>query len=176
MFLADLSSRDGFIPLPESMQITLPALGLIDAINILPMLMGVVFFLQQKYTTAATPPASEQAAQQQKMMKWMTLLFPVFLYNAPSGLTLYILTSTTVGVIESRRVRAHLKELEESGELYKKKETKPGGFMDRLSKAVEAKQKEAAAKKGGNTPESSGPKLPTDKKKKKRRGKGGNRF
>lgn len=176
MFLADLSSRDGFIPLPESMQFNLPALGLIDAINILPLLMGFVFFLQQKYTTAATPPASEQAAQQQKMMKWMTLLFPVFLYNAPSGLTLYILTSTTVGVIESRRVRAHLKELEDSGELYKKKETKPGGFMDRLSKAVEAKQKEAAAKKGGSPAQSAGPKLPTDKKKKKRRGKGGNRF
>lgn len=178
MFLADLSTRDGFIPLPESWSFNMPALGLIDAINILPLLMGIVFFLQQKYTTAATPPASEQAAQQQKMMKWMTLLFPVFLYNAPSGLTLYILTSTTVGVIESRRVRAHLKELEESGELYKKKETKPGGFMDRLSKAVEEKQKEAMAKKGGGgtSTQPSGPKLPTDKKKKKRRGKGGNRF
>ena len=54
-------------------------------------------------TTDAQPPATTpEQVQQQKMMKWMSLLFPVFLYNGPSGLNLYILTSTTIGIIESK--------------------------------------------------------------------------
>jgi len=69
----------------------------IGALNILPILLAVVFFLQQKYTPK--PPATTpEQQQQQKMMQWMSLLFPVFLYNGPSGLNLYILTSTTIGI------------------------------------------------------------------------------
>jgi YidC/Oxa1 family membrane protein insertase len=85
----------------------------IGALNILPILLAVVFFLQQKYTPK--PPATTpEQAQQQKMMQWMSLLFPVFLYNGPSGLNLYILTSTTIGIIESKRIRDHIKEREEA--------------------------------------------------------------
>ena len=47
------------------------------------------------------------------MMQWMTLLFPIFLYGGPSGLNLYILTSTTIGIIESKRIRDHIKQREE---------------------------------------------------------------
>ena len=50
--------------------------------------------------------------QQRKMMKWMSLLFPVMLYSGPSGLTLYILTSTTIGIIESKIIRDHIKQRE----------------------------------------------------------------
>jgi membrane protein insertase Oxa1/YidC/SpoIIIJ len=42
------------------------------------------------------------------------LLFPLFLYNGPSGLNLYILTSTTIGIIESKSIRKHIKEREEA--------------------------------------------------------------
>jgi YidC/Oxa1 family membrane protein insertase len=85
----------------------------IGALNILPILLAVVFFLQQKYTPK--PPATTpEQQQQQKMMQWMSLLFPVFLYNGPSGLNLYILTSTTIGIIESKRIRDHIKEREEA--------------------------------------------------------------
>ena len=52
--------------------------------------------------------------QQRKMMKWMSLLFPVMLYNGPSGLNLYILTSTSIGIIESKIIRDHIKEREEA--------------------------------------------------------------
>ena len=78
------------------------------------------------------------------MMRFMVLLFPVFLYSAPSGLTLYILASTTAGVVDSYIVRRHVKQQEEAGLLFVKKERKPGGFMDRLSKAMEEKQKQMA--------------------------------
>ena len=47
------------------------------------------------------------------MMLWMsTFLFPLFLYNGPSGLNLYILTSTLVGIIESKVIRDHIKQRE----------------------------------------------------------------
>jgi YidC/Oxa1 family membrane protein insertase len=142
-FLADLSSEDRFIPLPAAMQVTIPLIGQkLTAINILPILMGVVFYIQQKYMAAPSPNMSPEMKQQQAMMKWMmVILFPLMLFWAPSGLTLYILTSTAVGIVESKRVRAHIKELEDSGRLHEKKQRKPGGFMDRLMKAAEARQK-----------------------------------
>jgi membrane protein insertase Oxa1/YidC/SpoIIIJ len=47
------------------------------------------------------------------MMRWMSLLFPVLMYSMPSGLILYILTSTGIGVYESKRIRDHIKRREE---------------------------------------------------------------
>lgn len=83
----------------------------VDAFNVLPFLLAIVFWLQTKYTPK--PPATTpEQEQQQKMMQWMTLLFPIFLYNGPAGLNLYILTSTTIGIIESKIIRKHIKEKE----------------------------------------------------------------
>ena len=148
-FLGDLSSPDNFIRFAGD-GYTLNLLFIhptFAGINVLPLLMAVVFFFQQKLTTP--PPANEQAAQQQKMMKFMVLLFPVMLYSAPSGLTLYILASTCAGILDSYVVRKHVKQQEEAGLLLNatpKKPPKPGGFMDRMQKALEAKQREAAKK------------------------------
>ena len=141
-FLGDLSSPDQFIGLPgEGFTLNLYFIQpTFAAINILPILMAVVFYIQQRLTTP--PPANEQAAQQQKIMKFMVLLFPVMLYSAPSGLTLYILASTFAGIIDSYIVRKHVKEQEEAGTLFEKKTPKPGGFVDRMHKAVETKQQQ----------------------------------
>ena len=142
-FLADLSAPDNFIKFSGTgFSIPLFVINFhMTGINVLPILMGVMFFLQQKFTMP--PAANEQAAQQQKMMKFMTLLFPFFLYSAPSGLTLYILSSTTAGMIDSYFVRKHIKQQEESGELFKAKPRKEGGFMDRMQKTMAAKMEEA---------------------------------
>ena len=43
-----------------------------------------------------------------------SLLFPVLLYTGPSGLNLYILTSTAIGIWESKRVRDHIQAQEEA--------------------------------------------------------------
>jgi len=144
-FLADLSTYDKFIVFSESGGFTLPLIGTFipATFNILPILMGVMFYIQQQFTTP--PPADEQQAQQQKIMKFMMLLFPLFLYPAPSGLTLYILASSTAGMIDGYYVRKHIKAEEEAGTLFKKKEAKKGGFMDRIGKAVAEKQKEMEA-------------------------------
>ncbi len=141
-FLADLSSADRFIPLfadDGSHILNLLFIQLdYSSINLLPILMGITFFINMKFTTP--PPMNEQQATQQKIMRIMPLLFPFFLYSAPAGLTLYICASTMAGIVDSYIVRKHVKELEESGDLFKPKERKPGGFMDKLHKIAETKQ------------------------------------
>jgi YidC/Oxa1 family membrane protein insertase len=109
-WIHDLSKPDHFL--------TFHAVPLIfgwtvSAVNLLPFLLAIVFFFQTKLQPkpAALTPEQEQ---QQKMMQWMTLLFPLMLYNGPSGLNLYIFTSTGIGIIESKIIRDHIKQRDEA--------------------------------------------------------------
>jgi YidC/Oxa1 family membrane protein insertase len=109
-FLADLSAPDGLFHFSSPIPIGIPGvftLFSLASINLLPLLMAFVFYIQQKYTAPPiTPNMSEEQVQQQKIMKWMmVVMFPLMTYAAPSGLTLYILTSTCVGIIESRIIK-----------------------------------------------------------------------
>ncbi|HSW02779.1 MAG TPA: membrane protein insertase YidC [Sedimentisphaerales bacterium] len=113
-WITDLSAPDALIPLGN---LKVPLLGWpIGSLNLLPLLMGVAFYLQQKLTpmqqaSAATNP---QLAQQQKMMNiMMPLMFPLMLYTAPSGVNLYIMSSTFAGVIEQYVIKKHIREREE---------------------------------------------------------------
>jgi YidC/Oxa1 family membrane protein insertase len=142
-FLADLSTADHFIMVfPEPIKLNLLFIHPdFQAINIIPLLMMIVFYFQQKLMTP--PPANEQQAQTQRMMKWVTLLFPMFLYSAPSGLTLYILASTGAGIIDSYLVRKHIKKMEADGTLHEPaKGPKPGSLRDRINQAVESKRRQ----------------------------------
>ena len=68
-------------------------------------------FLQQKLMSSASASTGSQAAQQQKMMMWMMpIMMLLFLYRAPSGLNLYIMTSTAGGVLEQYIIRKHIRE------------------------------------------------------------------
>ena len=122
----------------------------ISSFNILPVLLAVVFYLQQEFTPK--PPATTPEQQtQQKMMKWMSLLFPIFLYNGPSGLNLYILTSTAIGIIESKRIRDHIRQQDE---LEKQEKIIVDAGMkkrddDRGGKGPKGGEKKAATRKGG---------------------------
>ena len=148
-FLADLAVSDRFIPLMEPSEDTILRLPIItldySAINILPFLMAIVMYFNMKFTTPP-PPENEtdeqrmQRKQQQMIMKIMPFIFPILLYSAPSGLTLYIAASTAAGIFDSYIVRKHIREMEASGELFKKKPRKPGGFVDRMQRAMEQKQ------------------------------------
>ncbi|HLL90291.1 MAG TPA: YidC/Oxa1 family membrane protein insertase, partial [Tepidisphaeraceae bacterium] len=85
----------------------------VDALNVLPILMGVVFYLQMKLQPKPATMTPEQE-QQQKMMMWMMpFIFPLVMYNGPAGLNLYILTSTTLGIIENKIIRKHIREQDE---------------------------------------------------------------
>ena len=84
------------------------------SINLLPVLLGIVFFFQMRFQMKLAPaPTDPQQAQTQKMSQFMVILFPLFLYNAPSGLNLYICASTVGGLIDTTLVRRHLKRIEE---------------------------------------------------------------
>jgi YidC/Oxa1 family membrane protein insertase len=110
-WITDLSAPDALFRFPA---VTLPLFGTLDSFNLLPILMGVAFYLQQKLTPTQAS-ADPQVAQQQKMMMiMMPVLFPLMLYKAPSGLNLYIMASTFAGVIEQYVIKKHIKEREEA--------------------------------------------------------------
>lgn len=100
--------------LPDEPLWTIPLLNMpIWGLNILPVLLGLAFFLQQKFSPTASS-GSAQAEQTKKMMALMIWIFPVMLYNSPSGLTLYIMTSTFVGLIENHFIKKHIREQDEA--------------------------------------------------------------
>lgn len=107
MFLADLSRPDNFIPLPWTFNI--PLLGRTSAINILPLILGVVFYLHQKIITPqTTTQLSPEQEQAQKIAKWMmVVMFPLFMYNQSAGLCLYFVTNSCVAIFEGHHIRAH---------------------------------------------------------------------
>jgi YidC/Oxa1 family membrane protein insertase len=137
-WITDLSVPDAAWTFPRVL--TVPILNWkIYSLNLLPILMGVAFYLQQKMmpsqANAATNP---QVAQQQKMMKIMLpIMFPLMLYNGPAGVNLYIMASTFAGVVEQHVIRKHIREKEEAeskglvaatsktGGKVKKKKSKP---------------------------------------------------
>ena len=110
-WITDLSAPDALVRFSA---VTLPLFGKLDSFNLLPILMGVAFYLQQRLMPSQAA-ANPQAVQQQKMMMvMMPLLFPMLLYKAPSGLNLYIMASTFAGVIEQYVIRKHIREREEA--------------------------------------------------------------
>jgi YidC/Oxa1 family membrane protein insertase len=160
-FLGDLAEPDKFIPLGFSFNIPLLSglIGSIESINLLPIILGFVFWAQQKYMTPPpTTPLSPEQETTQKIMKFMIVfMFPLLMYNAPSALALYFITNSTVGIIESKRIRAKVKAEDERREELKKAaannptlrkrvaneaEQQPKGFFARMQDAVERRQKE----------------------------------
>jgi YidC/Oxa1 family membrane protein insertase len=112
-WITDLSAPDALVSFSP---VEIPLLGWeLTAFNLLPILLGVAMFLQQKLMSPATAAAANpQMQQQQKMMLWMMpAMMLIFLYNAPSGLNLYIMTSVFGGVIEQKVIRKHIQEREE---------------------------------------------------------------
>ncbi len=111
-FLDDLSAPDAFIQFGAGFDV--PLMGHISSLNLLPLLLGVVFYAHQKYMTP--PPSAsmspEQETQQKIMRVMMVVIFPLFMYNAPSGLALYFITNSTLGIFESRYIRAHIDKID----------------------------------------------------------------
>ncbi len=167
-FLGDLSEPDRFFYFNEYYNIPLLSslMGPIHSINILPVILGVVFFIQQKYLT---PPTTMQLTpeqeMQQKMIKVMTVfMFPFFMYNAPSGLALYFIANSSLAILESKWIRSHM---EKTGMLdldrlkaereANKKAGGGGGFMERIMAAAQQRVEAAQAAGQKGRPGSQGP-------------------
>jgi len=110
-WITDLSVPDALFSFPA---IDLPLFGVLSSFNLLPILMGVAFYLQQKLMPSQSSTGSQAAQQQKMMMVMMPILFPLMLYKAPSGLNLYIMSSVSAGAIEQYIIRNHIREKEQN--------------------------------------------------------------
>lgn len=165
-FLGDLSEPDRFIYFNgRSFDIPLISgmMGPISSFNILPILLGFVFFAHQKYLTPPTTASlSPEQQQQQKIMKvMMVVMFPFIMYNAPSGLALYFIANSALGIFESRHIRISA---EKKGLLDVEK--KPGGKPGFMQRMMELAAQQQNAKAGGAParPHSRGPQQRRPKK------------
>lgn len=80
------------------------------------------------------------------------------MYNAPSGLLVYFLTNSVLAIIENHWIREHVKKHDLlNPDKYKKQKKPAGGFMQRLQKLAEDRQRQASAAKGGRNPNPRGP-------------------
>lgn len=144
-WIKDLSEPDYLIRFSHPLPLVLFGWHL-SGINLLPLLMAVVTFLNQKYLMPPPAVQSAEQEQQRKMMTYMSLLFPLMFYSFPSGLSLYYLVSAGLGIIESKRIRAHIakqEELERAG-----KEFVDAGKATRGSRQQKKLGTEKPAKKG----------------------------
>jgi YidC/Oxa1 family membrane protein insertase len=155
MFLADLAEPDHFIYFGAGNGFSIPLLsglmGPIEGLNVIPLLMGVLLWVQQKYmsppTTSQLTPEQESTQRITKVM--IVLMIPIFMYNAPAALNLYFMTNSILGIIESRWIRQHV---EAEDRLLEERRRQSGGrdrgdpprpgFIARIQKALEEKQKE----------------------------------
>lgn len=163
-FLGDLAEPDNFMNFHEVLGWASEGfwvwglstlMGPIQALNIIPLLLGVVFWFQQKYMTPpqSVPMTPEQEMQMKMMKVMMVVMFPLFMYNAPAALSLYFMVNSILGILESKWIRARAEKVEAAREakeeadrvagIYKKKsqEPKKEGFFARLQRlAAEAEK------------------------------------
>jgi YidC/Oxa1 family membrane protein insertase len=108
-WITDLSKPDRMFPMPWMANV--PFLGpMFEYLNLLPILMGVAMVLSQKVMPVSGPA---QNPQQKMMMNIMPVVFSFMCYNMASGLNLYILTSTILGVVQQKFIRVADAELKE---------------------------------------------------------------
>lgn len=92
LWVHDLSQADTLFYIP----------GTHFPFNLLPLIMGVTMFWQAQLT----PPSPGMDPSQQKLMKYMPLMFMVFLYNYSSGLALYWTTNNLLTVLQTKLTKA----------------------------------------------------------------------
>ena len=93
LWVSDLSKPDTLFMIP----------GLDLPFNLLPLLMGASMLWQSHLT----PPAPGMDPAQAKMMRYMPLLFLVFLYNFSAGLALYMTVNNLLTVIQTKLTKSN---------------------------------------------------------------------
>jgi YidC/Oxa1 family membrane protein insertase len=91
LWVGDLSSPDTLF--------IIPALNF--PFNLLPLIMGATMLWQAHLT----PPSPGMDPAQAKMMRYMPLMFLVFLYNYSAGLTLYWTVQNFLSIVQTKLIR-----------------------------------------------------------------------
>ncbi len=72
--------------------------GINFPLNLLPLLMGVTMLWQARLT----PPSPGMDPAQAKMMRYMPLIFIMFLYNYSSGMALYWMVNNILSIVQTK--------------------------------------------------------------------------
>lgn len=129
----DLSQPDCLVGFP--FMANLPLVGnSLTCLNLFPLLMGVAIFISMK----TQPSAAIQNPQQKMMMNIMPMMMVVFCYPLAAGLSLYILTSTVLGIAQNAALR--VTPAPEKPELVKPDNTKKKRKQHFYAKAQERKR------------------------------------
>jgi YidC/Oxa1 family membrane protein insertase len=91
LWVADLSKPDTLFVIP----------GFNFPFNLLPLLMVSVMVIQAHMQ----PVSPGMDPSQQKMMRYMPLIFLVFLYSYSAGMALYMTISTLAGIVQTRLIK-----------------------------------------------------------------------
>jgi len=91
LWVADLSKPDTIFIIP----------GVNFPFNLLPLIMGATMLWQAHLT----PPSPGMDPAQAKMMRYMPLIFMVFLYNFSAGLTLYWTVQNLLSILQAKLIR-----------------------------------------------------------------------
>lgn len=108
-FLADMSEPDAVVSFGRTF--TVPLLGMqFSSLNILPAVLGLVFFVHQKtFTPPTSATMTPEQQQAQNISKWlMVVLFPVMMYAAPAGFTLYFIANSTIAIFQTHWIKKHI--------------------------------------------------------------------
>ena len=92
LWVGDLSKPDTLFIIP----------GFNFPFNLLPLIMGATMLLQARMT----PQSPSADPMQQKIMKYMPLMFLVFLYNFSAGLTLYWTVQNLLTIAQMKLTKA----------------------------------------------------------------------
>lgn len=96
-YIQDLSRPDALFPFPFDV----PFFHW-ETFNLLPIIMVIMWVAQQ----ATMPkPTDAQSARMQRMMMFMPVMMGFFLYNYAAGLSLYMITQSTMGIIEQKVIK-----------------------------------------------------------------------
>ncbi|MBC8406588.1 MAG: membrane protein insertase YidC [Planctomycetes bacterium] len=100
-WMEDLSRPDALIDFGGPVADFFPMSG-VTSFNLLPIIMVVLWVAHQK---TMPKPADPNQAQMQKIMTFMPILFGVMLYNYAAGLSLYMITSSAIGIFEAKVIK-----------------------------------------------------------------------
>jgi YidC/Oxa1 family membrane protein insertase len=142
-WITDLSEPDALFALPFVIPVPFTANG-IDSFNLLPILMGLAMVASTKLMPTSGPV---QNPQQKMMMTLMPVFFSVICYNMASGLNLYILTSTVLGIVQNYFIHVGDEEIGPkpgaSGKPGKSKSGKKKGKPKHFYAAAQARKRES---------------------------------
>jgi len=91
LWVGDLSEPDTLFVIP----------GVGFPFNLLPLIMGATMLWQSHLT----PPSPGMDPTQAKMMRYMPLMFMVFLYSYSAGLTLYWTVQNLLSIVQTKLIR-----------------------------------------------------------------------